>query len=107
MLIEIENLNDALLQNKSQTYKVVAIVNFIAKSFIIHPFANGNGRVFWILLDLLFWKNNLFPPFIFHKDTKENMIIEIFGYYMETKNENILVSKFLIYIAKIYSHYKF
>ncbi len=105
--IEIEKLNNVLLTNSSQEEKLLAIINFIMKSFTIHPFANGNGKVFWILLDLLLWKYNFFPSFISHKNLKQKVHKEVFDYYTETKNENMLVDRFLLFLSYLYSHYKF
>ena len=107
MIVEIKKLNNILSTNSSQKEKLLAIVKFIMKSFIIHPFANGNGKTFWTLLDLLLWKYNFFPSFPFHKDLKLKVHKEVFDYYTETKNENVLIDKFLIFLSYVYSHYKF
>jgi len=108
MNTEIQKLNIILLGNTTKEEKLIWIISFIIESFKIHPFANGNGKVFWILLDLLFWKYDFFPVFVSDKRLKDKVMEEVFAYRdLETKNENILIDRFLIFLSFVYSHYSF
>lgn len=56
--------------NTSQGSRFDAILYFLVDFFIVHPFGDGNGRVAYILTDILLLKNNLKPLYLGMK--KEN-----------------------------------
>ncbi len=101
---ELEKLNDNL--KSENVYKQVFwISEFVINSLIIHPFPDGNGKVFWILNDILLLKINFFPVFT-NKVIKEKHT-DIFIDYIENKNVSKTIQNYLDFIISVYKNYKF
>jgi len=94
------------ITNWKDKEKFDAIITFIFYNlFVIHPFDNGNSKVFYLLLDILLLKNNFFPLLIRKKEFYPRFL-ESFKSY--TPNYNLEELKYNIYddIIYIYSHYQ-
>lgn len=64
-----------------------AIFYFLADFFIVHPFGDGNGRVAYILTDLLLLQNNLPPLYLGEKKEKDKKrFYRILDEIYETRN---------------------
>lgn len=81
------------------------ISNFILNSLIIHPFYDGNWKVFWLLNDLFLLKINFFPIF-WNKDI-EKIHKDVFACYVIDFNKDLLLKKYLEFIISRYKNYKF
>ena len=99
--ILIEELN-----NSSKENKLYFILKFILSNLVIlHPFENWNWKTFFILLDILLWKNNYFPCFL--KDKRFELDLEkLFQIYTTNQNLEKLIEHFLKKILNIYKNYK-
>lgn len=95
LLLAIDNYNKA-----KDLYSICLFFNKAISD--IHPFENWNGRVFFILLDILLVKNWYLPLFINQDKKKYNEVIEL---YFVDRNFNKLIHNFLILILEKYSDY--
>lgn len=80
--IEIEMIN--LVNNLNNTNNdIVAILKMFLEGIRIHPFMNGNGKVFRILFDILLIKNNYYPS-LFNICYQQNQDIfnNVIGHYI-------------------------
>lgn len=70
--IEIEKWIEKIIQEYNEGGNDIQwnILYFLADFFIVHPFWDGNGRVAYILTDLLLLKNGLQPLYLWKR--KEN-----------------------------------
>ncbi|OAA87784.1 Fic family protein [Clostridium ljungdahlii] len=82
----IRAINDVDI-NKSNVLKIVGY--FICSFQVIHPFANGNGRVGRVLLNYLLIGNNL-PPIIIFEIDKEEYYLAL-EYFNNRKNISKMV----------------
>ena len=94
------------LNNSTKENKLYFILKFILSNLVIlHPFENWNWKTFFILLDILLWKNNYFPCFL--KDKRFELDLEkLFQIYTTNQDLEKLIEHFLNNIFDIYKNYK-
>ncbi len=97
-------INSSLISPKTEE-KVIGILTFTIQGLIIHPYSNGNGKLFWILNDILLLKANFLPIFG-NKNIKE-ISKNVFSYYAQYQDLNLTLKEFIRFINKIYKNYKF
>ena len=67
------------------------ILYFLADFCIVHPFGDGNGRVVYILADILLLKNNLKPLYLWKKKENDKVgFYRILDAVYETRNLDLL-----------------
>lgn len=98
-LDELNNFNNEINKNTFET--IIHLFQYNLSK--IHPFYNWNGRVFFILLDILLLKYNYLPLFI-RQD--KNKYEDITRQYMIDKNFKKLEIAFLELILEKYKNYK-
>ncbi len=95
----VETINKYNLSDKN----IIDISIFFHKCIsYIHPFDNGNGRVFFLLFDILLLKNDYLPCFIKQDKDRYEKVIQA---YFTHKNFNKLIYNFLEFILYKYENY--
>jgi len=104
--LQINDLNSNLLNwNKSE--KLLSIIIFIHNVIdVIHPFENGNWKVFRILLDVLLFKLDFFPVFVLKKEHRKKIFNKVISNYLDNKKKEVFLIYFLNLMIDIYSNYK-
>lgn len=104
--LQINNLNSNLLKWDKKD-KLLSIIIFIHNMVdIIHPFENGNWKVFRILLDVLLFKIDFFPLFILKKEHREKLFNKVIAHYLDNKKKEVFLNYFLELMIDIYWNYK-
>jgi len=93
-----------LIKNVNEHNDIDSILDFFIDSvLIIHPFDNGNGRIFHLVLDILLFKNKYFP--LFAKKIAPYKLYEAYEKYNQILNKTIFKKDLISIIESIYSHY--
>lgn len=98
-------LNESLLSGE-RSMQLEAIVRFFLYNlYIIHPFDNGNGKTFFILLDILLWKYDFFPVFL--KNPKFHTVLrKTIDSYSPNHDFTKLVNDFYGTMLYVYKNYQ-
>lgn len=95
---------EKLIQKVNKNNDLDSILDFFIDSLlIIHPFDNGNGRTFHLVLDILLFKNKYFP--LFAKKIALHKLNKAYESYNQTLNKANFKWNFISIIKYIYSHY--
>ncbi len=98
-----QNMED-LIKKLNKNNDIDSVLDFFIDSvLIIHPFDNGNGRIFHLVLDILLFKNKYFP--LFAKKNATYKLYEAYERYNQTLNRTNFKKDFISIIEYIYSHY--
>jgi len=104
--LQLNNLNSSLL-NSDKEDKLLNILTFIHYMIdIIHPFENGNWKVFRVLLDILLFKIDFFPVFVLKEEHREKLFNKVISNYLNNKKKEVFLIYFLELMIDIYSDYK-
>jgi len=111
--LQLEKLNLLVVRDKNnwsdnwekKIEKFCLIVESILNLLKIHPFYDGNWKVFRILLDVMLLKENFFP--VFPLKNKKALFGTILVPYAMSFSDSQLVNNFLNFVISRYKNYKF